>query len=186
MKIALIGNGKGGEIAEYYLTHTPSEVPKITFFKDTDIIPKGYKVLITFSKNMKRRREVYAQHVGKCTSLILSNIKCEVGECNFIFNNVTAGFKAKIGNNNVISSGVIINHHCTIGDGNLIGPGTVMAGSVTIGDNCNIGAGVTFEPGISIGDNSRIVSGANVVQSLPKDSVRKAKVYNGVITDFIC
>lgn len=176
MKIAIIGNGKGGQVIVKYLTDEYGHACEYRFFDDfkgTPIseIPDDY-LLIVSSSNMKFRREVFTRFDRERFINIdrSDNPMTSMGTNNLIFPNVHFDYFAEIGDNNVISNGTIINHHCKVGSGNLFGTGCLLNGSVTIGDNNTIGSGVIFEPNVKIGDNTLISSGSVIVGDIPSGS----------------
>lgn len=184
--IALIGGGKGFEIAERYFHNVQGRYYDVQKFEEDQYIDNWYKCLITFSSNMNKRRELFKVLRKKhgFVNMIRSNINETIGVGNIIFPNVTMDYKSEIGDNNVISANCLINHHCKIGSGCLLGPGVTMGGSVTIGNDCDIGQGVTFEPGIKVGNKVKIASGAVIMRSIPDDEIIKAKLNKYYITSY--
>jgi len=174
--IAIIGNGKGGQLIAHYFNNKKDSIlgescgfEFFDDFKGTPIkkIPDGYKLIIS-SSNMSFRREVFTKfNRERFINVDRSNNPMQpMGVGNLIFPNVHFDCFSEIGDNNVISNGTIINHHCKVGSGNLFGPGCLLSGSVIIGNNCTIGSGVIFEPNVVIGDNVTIASGSVIVNGI--------------------
>lgn len=175
--IAIIGNGKGGELIARYLDEMymqySNEMYRYEFFDDFNSkpladIPESYRLVIS-SSNMPFRRRIFSMFPkGRFINIMRSNTSMlECGTSNIVFPKVHFDYFASIGDNNVISSGIIINHHCKIGSGNLFGTGCLLNGSVTIGNNNSIGSGVIIEPKVKIGDNVLISSGSVIVGDIP-------------------
>lgn len=183
-KIALIGQGKGADIIERYLT---TEFESINYeiigrYNTKDQIP-NVTLVITISGNMVARRHFFKTYKDrKYLSIERSQLPIEIGRANIIFPNVHVDMFADIGDNNVISSGVIVNHHCKIGDGNLFAPGVMMAGSVTIGNNNSFGVGVMIHSGVHIGNDCMFADGAVISGSIKSGTMVKLKTRNGVGT----
>lgn len=176
MKIAIIGEGKIGEIIKCWLLNKFKDI-EIEFFDET----KGRhpreitdeKIIIS-SGHMNFRRRIFKdfpreQFININRSIYDDNDLC-MGVNNLIFPNVHFDMFHEIGDNNVISSGSIINHHCKIGSGNLFGPACIMSGSVNIGNNCTFGSGIIIQPYVTIGDNVTIPSGTVITGNIVSNS----------------
>ena len=80
---------------------------------------------------------------------------------------------AIIGNHVCILPNSVIHHDCIVDDLTLIASGVSLAGNVHIQENCYLGTGSTFINHVSIGARSLVGMAANVVRSLPENSVVK-------------
>lgn len=176
MKIAIIGEGKGGELIAKHLTDEAEYRSYFEFYDDfkgkpISEIPDDFLLFVS-SSNMKFRRDVFARFDReRFININRSDYPMAImGVNNLIFPNVHFDYYSEIGDNNVISNATIINHHCKVGSGNLFGTGCLLNGSVTIGNNNTIGSGVIFEPKVKIGDNTLICSGSVIVGDVPSGS----------------
>lgn len=193
-RLIIVGGGKGADLVIDYLKkvrehdkficgeesveilgivddNTSGErggVPVIGKVDDVRKYSPSEVVITCSSSKMQFRRIVYDKfrEYEMMNVLISDDIEGEIGQGNFIFDNVRVGRFAKVGDNNVISSYTCINHHNRVGSSNLFGPGCMLSGSVTIGDNCTFGSGIIFENGIKVGNNCTIPSGTVVVGDL--------------------
>jgi len=177
--IGVIGNGRSGKLIERYWLG--SKTFSVRFFDEFNgeplsSIPPGMPLIVSFSIDMKRRREVFEQFSGHpFVNVMRSQTLGKIGRGNIVYPGCHMDYFSEIGDNNAISHNCVINHCCKVGSHNLFGPGVLLSGSVTIGDRCKIGTNVAIEPHITIGDDVMIASGSTIIGNLPSGAHVKRK-----------
>lgn len=98
----------------------------------------------------------------------------DIGEGNWINEQVYIGYNAKIGSNNVFAHRTSVAHYDSIGDHNFIGVQANILGHVKIGNRCFIGSSSLIFNGTEIGSKCVIGAGSVVRKPLPDHSVTMA------------
>ena len=120
---------------------------------------------------LKEKNKNTPNVISKSSNL---NININLGNANFIGENVFIGPYTNIGSNNIINTSCSIDHECILGNHCNLSPGVILGGRVKIEDNVFIGMGVCIADNVKIGKN--VIIGAN---SFVNKSIENPGTYYG-------
>ena len=95
----------------------------------------------------------------------------ELGEGNWICDNVYIGYKAKLGSNNIFRACCDVQHYSVVGDNCFIADYTMVAGHVTIGDRSFIGISCAIHNRVNIGKKCVVGGGCVIKYDVPDYSL---------------
>ena len=95
----------------------------------------------------------------------------ELGEGNWIFDNVYIGYKAKLGSNSILRAGCEVEHYSVVGDNCFIAGNTMVTGHVTIGDRSFIGISCAIHNRVNIGKKCVVGGGCVIKYDVPDYSL---------------
>lgn len=162
---------EGSISSELYLDFPVYPVETIEQYAD----PENVKIFIAVSwyhHLMKTRMEKFEYLRGKGYhfanlispySIVQTN---QIGEGNWILEQVYIGYNAKIGSNNVFICNSSLGHYSQTGDHNFFGAKANLLGHVTIGNRCFIGSSALIFNKTTIGDKCIIGAGSVIKKNL--------------------
>ena len=116
---------------------------------------------------LKERGFTFANVISP-RAMIWSN---NIGEGNWICDNVYIGYRATIGNNNVFRACCDVQHYSVIGDNCFIADMSMLAGHVTLGNRCFIGISCAIHNKVKIGEKCVIGGGSVIKKDVPAYSL---------------
>lgn len=94
-----------------------------------------------------------------------------IGEGNWICDNVYIGYQVTIGNNNVFRACCDVQHYSVIGDNCFIADMSMLAGHVTLRDRCFVGISCAVHNKVTIGEKCVVGGGSVIKKDVPAYSL---------------
>ena len=94
-----------------------------------------------------------------------------IGQGNWICDNVYLGYRVTVGNNNIFRACCDVQHYSVIGDNCFIADMSMLAGHVTLGNRCFVGISCAVHNKVKIGEKCVLGGGSVIKRDVPAYSL---------------
>ncbi len=121
----------------------------------------------TMFNELKGRGFTFANVVSPRAMIWTENI----GEGNWICDNVYIGYNVTVGNNNIFRAFCDVQHYSVVGDNCIIADMSILAVHVTLGDRCFVGISCAIHNKVTIGEKCVVGGGSVIKKDVPAYSL---------------